>query len=57
MFLREAGAHGKRSQGLSRLVFSNFLLIFVLLTKIINFFKKVFIDHAYKVYEGNDLKP
>ena len=52
MFLQEAGAHGRRLQGLSRQFFSDFFLIFVLPTKIITLFKKAFIDHAYKVYEG-----
>ena len=56
-FLREAGAHGRRSQGLSRRFFSNFFLIFVIPTKITTFFKKVFIEHTYKVYGGNDHKP
>ena len=40
-----------------RRFFSNFFLIFVLPIKIINFFKKVFIEHTYKVYDGNDHKP
>ena len=46
--------YGKRehtTEGLSRRFFSDFFLIFVLPTKIINFFYKVLIDHTYKVYE------
>ena len=56
MFLQEAGTHCRRLQSLSRQFLSIFSLIFVLPTKITNFFVKVFIDHAYKVYEGKKLQ-